>query len=311
MGSFAKSLGHIARMSLETESASILSKSAANKVPKSLSQKLDGTLKKGHDMRIFGLGTMASLASCERYGRFTSSMLAVYATMEWHLDRASISSTTAPGYGIDEQVTEFGKPSPVGTVWNKFGATLRRAPSLHADLQDVGVHVSEKEELGSNFAKRSCIALSPATAAYVEALNEAGDDDVANGGGRLLGHLYCRYFADLFGGQMLRAPTEAALDLPAGTPRHYCFDFEAHGGRRALIEDLYLELNVAGGHLTPDQLDAAVDEALNAFDLNAKVYAEEPGMYVDAVKGGLNVALGAGRQLANAASFAALPARHR
>ena len=60
----------------------------------------------------------------------------------------------------------------------------------------------------------------------------------------MIGHLYCRYFADLFGGQFLAAPTRFALS-PAvleGTPRHY--DFGAFGAsRKESIEQLYLAFN--------------------------------------------------------------------
>ena len=42
--------------------------SRANK--EGLSLLLDGTLKAGHDMKTFGLGTAASLSSVERYARF-------------------------------------------------------------------------------------------------------------------------------------------------------------------------------------------------------------------------------------------------
>ena len=38
------------------------------------------------------------------------------------------------------------------------------------------------------------------------------DDDDANDGARLVGHLYCRYFADRFGGQARAAPTRLARD---------------------------------------------------------------------------------------------------
>ena len=62
MGSFAKALGRLSRRSLETESANILKTCQANKVPGSLSLALDGTLRSGHDMKTFGLGTMAAMA---------------------------------------------------------------------------------------------------------------------------------------------------------------------------------------------------------------------------------------------------------
>lgn len=74
MGSFAKRLGQIMAKSVETESANILKTGRANKLEGSLSLALDGTLKRGHDMKVFGLGTVASMASTPRYARFTASV---------------------------------------------------------------------------------------------------------------------------------------------------------------------------------------------------------------------------------------------
>ena len=72
MGTFAKRLGQLATKSLETDSMSIMKTIAANKVPHSLAKQLDTTLREGHDMKVFGVGTMASMASVERYRRFTT-----------------------------------------------------------------------------------------------------------------------------------------------------------------------------------------------------------------------------------------------
>jgi hypothetical protein len=54
----------------------------------------------------------------------------------------------------------------------------------------------------------------------VESIHKAADEE---GGVRLLGHMYVRYFADLFGGRALGAPTRMALDLPS-TPHFYIWD---------------------------------------------------------------------------------------
>ena len=91
MGTFVKRLGQLAARSLETESANILKNTKANKVPGSLSLKLDGTLKDGHDMKVFGLGTAAALASLPAYSRFTVSMLRVYTAMEAELENETRS----------------------------------------------------------------------------------------------------------------------------------------------------------------------------------------------------------------------------
>mmetsp|Transcript_53379 Transcript_53379/g.114750 ORF Transcript_53379/g.114750 Transcript_53379/m.114750 type:complete len:282 (-) Transcript_53379:114-959(-) len=271
MGTFAKRLGQLSARSLESESKNILRTSAANKLPGSLSLALDGTLKRGHDMRVFGMGTAASMANRARYARFTTSMHAVYAAMEEELD-----------------LTAKAEASPASAVWRRHGPTLRREAALRADLEDV---------VGSSGG----VALTPATERYVAGIRAAAADDRACGGARILGHLYCRYFADLFGGQMLATPTRLALSLEAGTPRHYYFQLPSEeaqegvsvgrGGRRAYIEDVYRGLNAAGEMLTPSAFDAVVDEAMLAFGYNVGVYSEEP-MLLDALRGSVNVCTG-------------------
>ena len=162
MGSLAKRLGQVAAKSLESEGANILRRTAANKIEGSLSLALDGTLKQGHDMKVFGLGTAASMANLPRYARFTSSMRAIYGAMETGMD---------------------GSPSiAVKSVWSTFSGDLRRAPSLDADLK----------EAHALLATAADDHVSPATAAYVAAINEAARSDSETNGARLLGHLYCR-----------------------------------------------------------------------------------------------------------------------
>lgn len=261
MGSFAKFLGRLSARSLESESRNILRTCAANKVPGSLALALDGTLKQGHDMRVFGLGTLASMAGRARYARFTGSMRAVYAAMEEELDK----STAA-----------LAGPPAVRAVWARHGPTLRRAPALEADLADL--------------ATTGGADPSPATERYVAGIRAAGAKDREAGGARLLGHLYCRYFADLFGGQMLGTPTRLALSLPAGTPRHYSFSLPP-AGRRAYIEEVYRSINEAGEMLAPDAFSETVEEALRAFEYNVDVYREEP-MLLDAARGVANVCAG-------------------
>ena len=226
MGTFVKRLGQLAARSLETESANILKTTKSNKVPGSLSLKLDGTLKDGHDMKVFGLGTAAALASLGAYSRFTVSMLRVYAAMEAELDGS--------------------KQGPVSDLWAKHGDALRRSEALASDLEDVrslGVAV----DLGRD---------SPGTDAYVAAIRAAGK---SHGGAGLLGHLYCRYLADLFGGQMLGGPTKLALGLPR-LPRHYHFDL-GQSSRREYIETLYADLNLAGERMPRDQVSSGAPAA--------------------------------------------------
>jgi len=277
---------------LQTESKNIIVTSAANKIPGSLSFGLDGTLKSGHNMRVFGLGTAAALANRGRYSRFTHAMHAAYAAMEHELD--SLES------------------GPAAQFWQEYAGILRREPSLRADLADVDVDVKQPPsladasplaggngEVGEGVTAQHTVdaywdeygeQLTPAARDYVHAIRDAGAADRNNGGARLLGHVYCRYFADLFGGQMLQKPTCWALGLPANTPRHYAFNLP-DGGRRAFIARVYTSLNAAGAALPSDKFDAVVNESALVFKLNADVYSEEP-MMLDAMVGSLNVLKG-------------------
>ena len=92
MGSLSKRMGQIVARSLESESSQILRTIASNKIPNYLSQRLDTTLKDSHDMEVFGLGTLSSMSSVERYAKFTHAMHVVYLTMEDELDKSSVSS---------------------------------------------------------------------------------------------------------------------------------------------------------------------------------------------------------------------------
>merc|ERR1719162_2349708 len=69
-------------------------------------------------MTAFGLGTLASMATRERYTRFTESMYHVYATMEQELDQPNNAPATM-------------------LVWKKHGDVLRRSEALYDDLKDV------------------------------------------------------------------------------------------------------------------------------------------------------------------------------
>ena len=226
---------------------------------------------------------------------------AVYTTMEEEFDRCGPDSAPA-----------------VHAVWHQHGDQLRRGPMLAQDLADVTEGAAAAAAGTPNPAPgpnpnpgpgpaAPTPALTPAAAAYVSAIRTAGALDRADGGGRLLGHMYCRYFADLFGGQVLGAPTRAALRLPERTPRHYRFDFRG-GTRRDLIEGVYTSLNAASDSwllgqtdcdTDPDMKDKesgcrvqhATDEALLAFRLNAELYSEEP-IYLDAARGIANVIVG-------------------
>lgn len=246
----------------ESESKSIHKATKANKIPGSLSLKLDGVLKTEHDMKAFGLGTLASMSSRARYARFTQSMYHVYSTME-------------------DQLDQLPSESVVYQLWQKHGSTLRRAPSLANDLQDV-LTPDEWESV-----QEKTTELVGPTGDYVNAIRRAGANKSQQH--RLIGHLYCRYLADLFGGSVLGTPYNLALGLPSGTPRH--FTFEQIQDRRAFIETLYSDINGCGCKLSDEQQAEVVEEAADAFRHNAHVYTEEP-IYWDSVKAWVNISTG-------------------
>lgn len=214
-------------------------------------------------MKIFGAGTLATMASRTRYHQFLTNLQAIYATMEEELDAASIPAV---------------KSDTIRVVWKPHEQVLRRSERYQQDLEELKTLSEGKEP-----------RVSPCSLRYLQAIRLAGEMDRSDGGGRLLGHLYCRYFADLFGGQMLGRPYELALQLPR-TPRHLEFDIPLT--RQALLEHLYEDLNKAGKLLTANQLEDVRKESIAAFQHNVKVYSEEPGMITLAAKGCLNCVLG-------------------
>lgn len=236
----------------ESESRRILRSVKANKQAGSLAMVLDSTLKSGHDMKRFALGTLASMASKERYAQFTWSMLKVYMALEGELDAST---------GVTR------------TLWAAHSDVLRR-----------------NERLAGDFAAVSAVepAQSAATAAYIERVLLAGTLDRSDGGGRLLGHAYCRYLADLFGGQALATPVQLAVGV---RPSRY--DFNLPSSRHDYIEALYQSFNDAGHQLDTAAVEAVRLEAIRAFGLNAELYAEPHGLALAALRGGANTATGA------------------
>merc|ERR1719469_854315 len=67
-------------------------------------------------MKVFGLGSLASMANEDRYLRFTKSMYGVYSTMENEMDKCSVHSGT-----------------PVAYFWKRHSEILRRADLLRGD----------------------------------------------------------------------------------------------------------------------------------------------------------------------------------
>ena len=280
MGTLAKVLGQWRSVlsktpSFQSESASLFKGLKANKVPGSLSLALDSTLREGHDMKVFGLGTLASMQSRTSYQQFLINLHAIYGTMEEELDAASIPAI---------------KTDVIRTVWKNHEQILRRSGRLEQDLQELKGLLTVTEEETGDTDQQTDPRVSRATVKYLKRIRYAGEMDRENGSGLLLGHLYCRYFADLFGGQMLGKPYELALQLPA-VPQHLQFDMKGLD-RKSYLESLYEDLNKSGKELTSDQLECVRKESILAFQHNASVYSEDPSMVSHAARGGMNLVLG-------------------
>ena len=217
-----------------------------------------------HDMKVFGAGALAALASRGHVLAFFQGHRHVYNAMERHLDACAE------------------RPSPTGDLWRRVGGSLRRGAALESDVAALGGSLQEPP--------------SPATERYLRQLQTAA----AAPQPLLLSHFYVRYFADLFGGSMLGVPTRAALLLPR-PPAFYVHDAAVTTDRRAFIEELYRSLNVAGEAAGLDKTgtSALVAEAEAAFALNAELYREAApvgtglaGLFGLALVGGARVAGG-------------------
>lgn len=268
MGSLAKMLGQFSKFSLESDAAYILRTCRANQIPGALSRELDGTLRTSHDMKVFGLGTLSSMSSLEHYQRFVQSMYIIYSTMEQVLDETDWS------------------------IWQEHGDRLRRTEAIRLDWMDL--HILENQwyvpvdELPID-------AFSIATQKYVNAIQTASIHDRATNSATLLGHLYCRYFADLFGGQMLGRPYRCALSLPE-TPRHYQFGLSSVNERQRFIEDLYKAIDHEGKRLNQEQRDDIITETRTAFQLNIQLYKEILTI-PNALQGASNLLIGYSKQI--------------
>jgi heme oxygenase len=173
---------------------------------------LDSTLKDGHNMKVFGLGTIASMSSLNRYEQIVTNLLAIYTAMEHELD---ITTTTTVTRESDH---------PVGILWQRHEHILRRSKKLQDDLHEIKELKQVNNSKSNSMREKSNVSCSECTNKYVTAIRNAVQNDRDNGTRRLIGHLYCRYFADLFGGQILGRPYQLALQLPS-VPRHLQFDF--------------------------------------------------------------------------------------
>mmetsp|Transcript_44748 Transcript_44748/g.83513 ORF Transcript_44748/g.83513 Transcript_44748/m.83513 type:complete len:307 (-) Transcript_44748:25-945(-) len=258
---FVSSARHMSSL-FQSSSAKTFKQSRANK--EGLSYALDGTLRDGsHDMKVFGLGYLRSVASNSAYIHFATSMYFWYKAMEENFDTLAANDSNAA----------------MAKVWTEF-PELRRAPALKADLAHMGLQPEQLE-------------MSPATAEYVRAIHRAGE----RSGDALIGHFYCRYFADLFGGSMLGYPTRVAMRLTE-KPAFYCFSDVVESDRKAYIESVYRKINEVGALLPQETQKMVVEEAKAAFRHNAAVYSEVlpralPSMHAGAAIGAARIVTGA------------------
>ena len=253
-----------------SESSQTFQASSANK--RGLSLALDSTLKEGsHNMAVFGLGFLRSVASREAYTHYATCHFAFYNALEWSLDQDK---------------------GPAGQVWAQF-PELRRAEKLWLDLEEAGV-------------TNAPLPISDATKAYCDSIARAANED---DGARLLGHFYVRYFADLFGGRALGTPTRLAVPGLHHKPHFYYFPVTVESNRRMYIERVYQSLNTEGALLDQALCARIVDEARLAFAHNADIYLERPGIYSGALQGAWRIALGGLRQVAfrRPSTFASSP----
>jgi heme oxygenase len=221
-------------------------------------------------MKVFGFGTLSSMSSLEQYQRFVESMYVIYSTMEQELDETN------------------------GRIWQEYGDRLRRTEAIRLDWMDVNIP-SKKNHHHVPIDELPIEAFSIAAQKYRNAIRAAGIHDRATNSATLLGHLYCRYFADLFGGQMLGRPYRYALSLPE-TPRHYQFGISSVHERQRFIEELYSAINIEGKKLNEEQFDDVITETRKAFELNIQVY-KEIHTISNAWQGASNLLIGYSKQI--------------
>eukprot|EP00951_Prasinocladus_malaysianus_P018981 scaffold153099_cov38-Prasinocladus_malaysianus.AAC.1 len=118
-----------------------------------------------------------------------------------------------------------------GDLWRKF-PELRRAELIRQDLMEIGAISADSKPSD----RGPTLPISAATQDYVDCIERAGQEE---DGTRLLGHLYVRYFADLFGGRALGYPTKLAVPGLKSKPRFYAWDHSVEKDRRAYIERIY------------------------------------------------------------------------
>lgn len=232
-----------------------------------LSFELDVTMREGHhDMKVFGIGFLRSVSNKQHQAHILASLLAPYAVMEASLDKT----------------IENGTNTKIKRFWKKIGKDVEKAWALKHDVASLG---------GNDL---------PLTAAarYVSTIQKAASNryknDPSSEGDLLLAHMYVRYLADLFGGSMLGKPTELALGLQINSLKFYSPNKGPHEemikhNKIQFVEIFYNELNKCGEEMTADRREEIVEEAKNAFKLNADIYTEREALLAGALKGGLSL----------------------
>ncbi|PWD50928.1 biliverdin-producing heme oxygenase [Serinibacter arcticus] len=133
---------------------------------------------------------------------------------------------------------------------------LVRVPSLEADLALL---------LGPDW--RDAVDVLPATRAYIEVLDGI---DTAE---RFVAHHYTRYLGDLSGGQIISRMLQRHYGM---TPEELTFYTFTEIPKPKPFKDDYRAL-LDAAPFTPEQIDAVVEEAKVAFDLNAALFVDLGG----------------------------------
>lgn len=238
-----------------------------------LSYELDITMREGHhDMKTFGLGFLRSVSSKEHQIHTLASLHTPYAAMELSLDEAVQKNTNIK----------------LGRFWSMVNKDLEKSNALKEDVQMLG---GSNNELHLPAADRYVSAIHRAAA------NRCNENNPGSEGDLLLAHMYVRYLADLFGGSMLGRPTELALGLKANSLKFYTPNNGPHEQmikyhKLQFIELFYDELNKCGLEMTAERRQQVVQEAIDAFKLNADIFTEKERFLFGAAKGGFKLVSG-------------------
>merc|ERR1740117_2201923 len=123
-------------------------------------------------MKVFGLGTLASMANKDRYLRFTKSLYGVYSTMEDEMDKCCLHDYGNNPVGATDNVGTIEKSigkdhiSPVAYFWKRHSEILRRAELLQGDIFAISKDYLDNDQESS---------YSRATIEYMNTIKEAGE----------------------------------------------------------------------------------------------------------------------------------------